>query len=497
MANIEKQNNSYGNILKATSLFGGVQAYTIIIQILRSKFAAVLLGPTGMGIMGLLNSTVEMVSSATNCGLATSAVRNIADASKQGDEDRLRVVISVFRRLVWITGIIGTLICVVFCKQLSELAFGNTRYSWAILILSVNVLFLQFKSCQASVLQGLQRYRDMAKCSVYGATLGLAIIIPLYYTWGMDAIVPVLLITHFISFLLTFIFYKKVKIKTVKVSYSTAKTVGFDMLKMGILISLSSILGLASAYLLKVFIGRFGSLEDVGLFNAGFTMVESYVGLVFTAMAKDYYPRLSKIAKDNIQFSDAINKQAEISIILLFPIVVLFVVFAKLLVLILYSESFLAIEKLIYWAISAIIIKSMAWSLSYSILAKGASRLFFNTEIVAVIYGFVLNVLGYYFFGLTGLGISYFIKYVIYFIQLSIVLKHNYNFMFQRKALFLAGFTMIVVIAALMTKIIGNEIISYIVGSIIVAFSLLYSYRELNKRVAVSRFVKEKLWKKK
>ena len=39
-----------------------------------------------------------------------------------------------------------------------------------------------------------------------------------------------------------------------------------------------------------ILISRMGSIDDVGLFNAGFTIVNTYVGLVFTAMATDYYP---------------------------------------------------------------------------------------------------------------------------------------------------------------------------------------------------------------
>lgn len=486
----------YKNILKATSLFGGVQVYTIIVQILRSKVAALLLGPAGMGIMGLLNSTIEMVSSVTNFGLSTSAVRNIADSSSQQTNDRLRIVITVFRRLVWITGLLGTSVALFFSGYLSQVAFGDKSYRWAFMILSVNVLLSQLAACQSTVLQGLQRYKDMAKCSVYGSTLGLIITVPLYFFLGIDAIVPVLITSNVLSFVFTWLFYKKIKIDSIKIPFSTLKAEGYDMLKMGVLISLSGILGLASAYFLKVYIGRYGSIEDVGLFNAGFTMVESYVGLIFIAMAKDYYPRLSKISQEKDVFKATINSQTEISIILLLPIVALFVVFAKPLVILLYSDSFLAIEGMIYWAISAIIIKSMAWSLSYAILAKGNSRLFFTTEIVAVIYGFILNIVGYSLYGLTGLGISYFLKYLIYFVQLYIVTKYHFDFSFVRKALSLAFLAMIIVVMALLTKSISNMFVSYLSGIVIVVLSVTYSYKELNKRVHVSQYISEKLWKR-
>ncbi|MDP5081484.1 MAG: hypothetical protein NWP87_02425, partial [Winogradskyella sp.] len=57
---------SYRSIMKATSLFGGVQVFNIIIAILRSKIIAILLGPAGLGIVGLLNSTTGFVSLLTN-----------------------------------------------------------------------------------------------------------------------------------------------------------------------------------------------------------------------------------------------------------------------------------------------------------------------------------------------------------------------------------------------------------------------------------------------
>ena len=43
----ETEKQEYKNSLKATSLFGGVQVYNIIITILKSKVVALLLGPGG------------------------------------------------------------------------------------------------------------------------------------------------------------------------------------------------------------------------------------------------------------------------------------------------------------------------------------------------------------------------------------------------------------------------------------------------------------------
>ena len=75
------ERSSYRQIIKATSLFGGVQVFNILISIIRSKIVALLLGPSGMGIAGLFTSTTGLISAITGLGLGTSAVRNIAEAN--------------------------------------------------------------------------------------------------------------------------------------------------------------------------------------------------------------------------------------------------------------------------------------------------------------------------------------------------------------------------------------------------------------------------------
>lgn len=72
------RSSSYGNILKNTGLFGGVQALNILVGVVRNKLVALILGPQGMGLMSLFNSTTKLVGDSTNFGIAMSGVRNIS-----------------------------------------------------------------------------------------------------------------------------------------------------------------------------------------------------------------------------------------------------------------------------------------------------------------------------------------------------------------------------------------------------------------------------------
>ena len=203
---MNKQQASYRQIMKATSLFGGVQVFQIIISVVRSKFVAILLGPSGMGIVGLLTSTTGLVAGLTNFGLGTSAIKNISEANATEDEQRISKVISVMRRLMWITGILGAVITLLFSPWLSQFTFGNREYTGAFIWISITLLLNQLSTGELVFLQGLRRLQDLAKANVYGSVAGLIVTIPLYYKFGVQGIVPVIIITAIITLFFSWYF---------------------------------------------------------------------------------------------------------------------------------------------------------------------------------------------------------------------------------------------------------------------------------------------------
>ena len=77
------RNNKYNNVLKAISLLGGVQGLNILLNLIRTKIVAVLLGPTGVGLNGIYNETRELLHSTTNLGLDVSGVRGISKSYEE------------------------------------------------------------------------------------------------------------------------------------------------------------------------------------------------------------------------------------------------------------------------------------------------------------------------------------------------------------------------------------------------------------------------------
>lgn len=90
---------------------------------MRNKLVALILGPQGMGLMSLFNSTTKLVGDSTNFGIAMSGVRNISEAYDAGDAQRLNDTVLMVRSWCMITAIFGMLLCALLSPWLSRFTF--------------------------------------------------------------------------------------------------------------------------------------------------------------------------------------------------------------------------------------------------------------------------------------------------------------------------------------------------------------------------------------
>lgn len=487
--------SSYRNIFKATSLFGGVQVYQILIQIIRSKFIAMLLGPAGVGITGLYTSGLQFVQQLTGLGLSQSAVRDVAEANGSGDIHRIATTLKVIRRLVWFTGIAGLLAVAIFSPLLSKSSFGNYDYTIPFIILSVTLLFDQLSAGQKVVLQGMRKLKDLAKCSAFGATFGLMTSVPLYYCLGVNGIVPTLVLSSLCGLVLSWIYSRKIKTESVQISTKQTVEHGRQMVVMGISMSISGILTTGAAYAIRGYIQSVGGVDEVGLYQAGFVIMNTYVGLIMNAIATDYYPRLAAVNKDNEKCREAVSQQGEIGVMILAPMLTCCLVFMPFVLQILYSNQFLSANEYISWACLGMLLRFASWIISFMFVAKAESKLFMINEVIANIYCLVFSLIGYKLWGLRGIGAAFALNYLVYFIQVYLISRHRYEFRFSKSFIQTYGVQLLLVVICLAVVLLLDGFAKYTIGAIIIMLSSYLGLKGLNQRMDISSIIKKKLKK--
>ncbi len=481
--------SSYGNILKATALFGGVRVFQIIIHIIRAKVVAMLIGPAGMGIHNLLKSTLDTVNHVTGCGLQTSAVRDIAKAHDGGDQERIDVVITSLRLIVWLTGLIGVLVVFFGSAPLSYFAFGNYEYSTAFKYLSIIMFATQLNTGQVALLQGTFHYKYLAKSSLIGNFLSLLLTIPLYYYLREKGIVPALIIASLITLYYSWNASRKVTFHYVKLPFSKLFLEGKGMLTLGLVLAIGSLIGNLSSYLMNIFISHSGSISDVGLYTAGTTIANSYIFLVMSSMSTDYVPRLSALNGNIEAQNEAINKQTELLAIILLPLLVFFIVFSKEMILLLYSSEFIVISTMLELFMVGMLFQAFTWCLSYAVVARGDKKLFLLTEIYNFSISILLKVVGFYIAGLDGIGVAFIVDYIFELLLIFIVCHRKYQFRLSPDCQIVIFYSVVICTITLVSVYVLSSYWRYVIGIVLLLLACVYSIKELNKRVNLKAII--------
>lgn len=429
----KKELNSYKNIIKGSSFFGGVQVFNILISLIRGKFVAIILGPEGMGISALFNSASNTIQRFAGLGLNQSIIRDTAETESP---EHKSAVIDTSLRLTILTALLGCVICAAFCIPLSKLTFGSPDYWWQFIILGVAVGLMIAGSGKLAILQGLHEVKRISKSSIIGGLAGLCIGVPLYYIFGNKGIVPgIVAVALSLYIFYSYSLYKSGHISPKRIPWKNSLPIARKLLALGIVLMAGDLLATLVAYLINLFVRSFGNLDDVGLYQAANSVTNQYAGVVFAALAMDYFPRLSKVASDNAALKETVNRQSEIVAWLITPAMTLLILSTPLLIRVLLSESFHQITPLMRWMGLGMLLRAFSFPMAYITFAKGNKKVFFLLEgIAANLLTLVLSCLFFYWFGIIGLGYALVADNALCFILYFIVNFKLYNYTFSKPA---------------------------------------------------------------
>jgi len=293
----ENEKGAYGQVLKYTGIFGGVQGLNVIVSLVRNKLAAVLLGPAGMGLVSLFNATVAFISQATGFGISMSAVRHISELTESGDEAQRAYYIKVVRAWSLLAALFGVLVCVAIGPFLSSNTFAWGNHTLHFILLAPAVGMIAVTAGETAILKGTRQLKPLVVVQTFTILATLLLTVPAYYFFGQAGIVPVIVLMA----LVTLLFTVNYSYRLYPLQLSGSKGIlgdGMEMIRLGVAFTLAGIVGAGSEMLIRSWLNLQGDLDAVGLYNAGYMITVTYASMVFSAMEADYFPRLSAVNGD-------------------------------------------------------------------------------------------------------------------------------------------------------------------------------------------------------
>ena len=475
--------NSYKNILKGTSMFGGIQIFQILINWARGKCVAILLGTEGMGISALFTSSSNTLQKFASLGLNLAIVREMADGSN--DKNTLSHLTSLALKILTATSILGAIICILFAEPLSKITFGSTDQTYQFMLLGIAVAFGIAGTGILSMLQGLHEVKRLSKASIVGGLTGLLVGVPLYYFYGTKGIVPAMIALSVAMFLFYYISLRKiVERKPFQFSLKEHIPTIKRLLALGMILMASDLIGTLVTYGINLFVRTFGSYNDVGLYQAANSATAQYSGMVFAAMAMDYFPRLTKAASDNKLMHTIVNRQSEIVSLIIAPAACLLILTAPIIIKILFTYEFDPILPLMRWMGLGIMLRALHVPMAYITFAKGNKKVFFYLEgLFGNILTFLLSCIGFYFFGLIGLGYAFVADNAICIIVYYCVNRNLYSFHFTHASLLNMACAIFLTLVCFSASLIDQLILSYTLMSIVLLVSLIWGGINLRRKI--------------
>ncbi len=488
----EQHNESYDHVLGYTWIFGGVQGMIILFNLVRNKFMALLIGAGGMGFNSLLISVQNFASQCTNLGISFGAVPKLSDYYEQERQEELANYIQVIRLWSMIASLLGFLFCVSVSPLINRYSFiwGNHTLHYA--MLGVSVAMLAITGGETAILKATRRLGALARVQVYTAIISVFLSIPIYYYFRDSGVLPVIVLIAAMSMLTTIFYSYRLYPLHLHFNWHQMKE-GADMIILGLAFIIAAAIGTGAEMVIRAFLNVEGGLDEVGLYNVGYLLTITYAGMVFSSMETDYFPRLSAISRDIIKTNEMVNKQMEVSLLLLSPLLVVLLTALPVLVPLLFSKEFLPVVAMAQVAVLAMYFKVLSLPIAYITLARRYSLSYLFLESSYFIVLVIAVVIGFRTWGIWGTGIALVVAHVAELLIVGSYSYWHYEYRCTCAIVQYAAIQMVIGFTSYIVSCMTEGWLYWIIEAVLTFTSTVYSIHILRQKTHLWEALKRKL----
>ncbi len=366
-------------ILAAVLSMGLSSVVMMLLSAVRAKIVALELGATGIGMLGIVTTSVVLASTALGAGLGASGVRAVAAA---GDTDGRRSVVQVaVARGSFVLALVAAPLVGLGWWWWGDLVVPDADAPSFAPWVALSVVAAIGSAGAAALLNGLGRIGALASATALGSVVGTVVFVvamQLSDHWGLVAA------------------FAAVPVSTLLIGGTLARSTyprGVRpprrlwvpelgrMLVLGLTISSSVILTNATQLTARVWVSHELDLVQAGYLQAALSVGAVYLGFVLNALAAEYYPRISALHRDSEQLNRAANDQVRIVLTLGGPVILWMIAAAPWLLHLLYSSEFQVAQELLRLLLVGDVFKLVGWCIGFLFLAREARLKFFLAEI--------------------------------------------------------------------------------------------------------------------
>jgi antigen flippase len=471
--------------LKSSSIIGGANGINYLVGLVRMKIVAILLGPSGVGLVGTYIAITGMLAALTGLGIGSSGVREIAESTGTDNGTKVAATAKTILRISWMTGVFGWGLCAALSRPISTWVFGTGDHAVPIAVLGSTLFLGAICGGQTALLQGTRRIGDLARIQVISLLLNTAVTLGLYGWLREQGIIPVLVVTSVINLSVSWRFARPISPGHVSQPWRETFGRSKELILLGLAFMWGGLLTAVVGLGLRAVIIRDLGLDANGVYQAAWGISGMFAGFILGAMGTDFYPRLTAVAADNEQVNRLVNEQTEIGILLALPGLLATLAFAPWIMHLFYSATFVSGGELLPWFVLGIFGQVVSWPMGFILLAKGEKIWFAASETLANLLKLGVSIFFMYHLGLVGIAIAYPALYLVQTIWIMAIALRITGFRWSAEVAGLLGMAGVLIIAGFAATFLPG-VLAPCGGTLVTVIASILAFRGLGARLGHS-----------
>jgi O-antigen/teichoic acid export membrane protein len=409
-------------LLKVTAMTGLLTLLRMAMGFVIAKVVAVYSGPTGMAMLGQVQSMVSSLNGIINAPAGSGVVRFTAEYKEQGF-DACAPWWRAALQWVFVISAIAIPGGLLLAEPIAAWLFQDKALVSVVMVTVIVLPFTAIGTLFNSVINGQQLYRRYIGLGMVSALISGSVMLVMIVFYNIQgALLAAAIQAALIGIVMLITNLRqpwfKLRFWWGAVEPRARKQIGGYML-----MAITSALTVPISLILvrNILISEVG-WDATGQWQAVYKISEVYLGVITMALSTYYLPRLASLSG-----VDAIVNEIHSTARVIIPIVAVMALGVYLLrdvaISLLFTDAFRSARDLFAIQLTGDVIKIASWLYAYPMLSRGATKWFMGTEIlfslsfVALSYLFVGNM------GLKGATVAYLVNYFFYLLMMSLNIR--------------------------------------------------------------------------
>lgn len=331
-------------VFSFTAISTLIKMFTGLISV---KIVAVIIGPSGIALIGQLNNFVTILMILASGGINNGVTKYIAELKTSDLE--VRQLLSSSLKITLICSLTCGLLIVIFNAQLSRVIMLNEDYSYLFVIFGLTVFLYALNSLISSILNGYKAFKLYVSVSIVGSILGLFFTLLLVYFWKLQGALLAIITFQSTMFFVSMWMIRKLPWVTIDFFKNKIDRVSLKRLgKFSLMTLITASTGPILQLILRGYVISNISTVDAGWWEAMNRISNMYLLVITTSFSVYYLPRLSEI-DNNIDLRREIFNAYKIILPILFVSFFAIYLCRILIIKILFTSQFLGMESLFFY----------------------------------------------------------------------------------------------------------------------------------------------------